>query len=305
MEKRGIILIIVILSLALAGCSGGAIKDFDPYKGTRGVRMDFIDNAPPREFFEGQEVPIGIEMKNEGAHDIGDGLLSITVEDAYIEKPFHGSYGFTLEGKSRYSPDGKRDEWMFYSTTKELEEMSSIHSSKILTSICYEYGTHLDTEVCIDPDVYNLKDIDKPCTVKDQSFSGQGAPVAITRIEQTMSKDEEGNIKPVFEIYIRNKGRGRIIDDNSLKAFCGDGEMREEYFNTVDITGKIAGKRMDCQPQRIKVRDEGRARCKPKEALEKRDTSYITSINLDLSYGYTISDSKEIKILANENENFK
>ena len=58
--------------------------------------------------------------------------------------------------------------------------------------------------MCIDPDVVGLKVRQKICAVKDISLSGgQGAPIAITKIEPVMVPEVDNqNIKyAVFNLH--------------------------------------------------------------------------------------------------------
>lgn len=294
-------ILVFLLIIFLFGCSQGEdYYEFDPYQGIEGVYMKFLDQAPPKEVYGNQEFPIGLKLKNEGAYDVRNGIISLSYENDYMTKPTEDSYNFILDGKSRYNPNGEETTKMYYSTAKGLDEMSRTHDLRVIATACYTYGTHLSSEICIDPDVYNTRDIEKPCTVEDKRFNGQGAPVAITKIEQTMTKNREKRkpIIPVFHITVQNKGQGRVIDKLSTKKYCDSGNLHSEDFGNVDISASVGDKKMSCNPGTIDLDETGKAdvRCRPSEGFEEGESSYISMIQVDLEYGYTLSISKEFEL---------
>src|SRR3989338_2258133 len=87
MIKKIMILIVVLFIL---GCTGqnkdsGPITDVDIYKGTEGLVMKFLENAPPDEIFEESLFGAGIELENRGAFNIENGYLSLGLEKDYME----------------------------------------------------------------------------------------------------------------------------------------------------------------------------------------------------------------------------
>ena len=76
MNKR-LIFIFIVVSLFLIGCGvrptdERPITDGDIRKGTEGLNMKFVRNAPPDRVFEDGVFPMAVELKNKGASDIGD-----------------------------------------------------------------------------------------------------------------------------------------------------------------------------------------------------------------------------------------
>ena len=78
--------------LVVAGCEGGTkkeqrpITDVDLRKGTDGLTMEFVKNAPPESVFEDTVFPIAVRLHNEGAEDIKEsGKLVFGFETAYVD----------------------------------------------------------------------------------------------------------------------------------------------------------------------------------------------------------------------------
>ncbi len=80
MEKKRyleICLVLIIISLFLAGCEGirrpGAKPEDveeDVHRGIRGLRMEFARNLPPNKMFDTDALTIMVEMENRGASDL-------------------------------------------------------------------------------------------------------------------------------------------------------------------------------------------------------------------------------------------
>lgn len=276
--------IILLFLVFIAGCKGGmlySITDTNIYRGTNGLTMEFIGNAPPEEIFEKTIFPVGINLRNGGASGITDGYITFSVEEDYMlldktsirtttkgkkdfedrldwvrdedivwegEKP---QMKFSLQGKSIENAEGEQKIITLKAEAKALEELSEIHESSILATACYDYKTELVTTVCVDTDVYNIKGIVKSCKIEDLSFSSQGAPVAVTNIEvKMMPMDVPNKVRPQFLIYIENKGNGLVIKDDSgvIKNACSEKPLNYTELGIIFVNVSLGGeqKKLNC-----------------------------------------------------------
>ncbi|MBS3098213.1 hypothetical protein J4209_05455 [Candidatus Woesearchaeota archaeon] len=313
------LILMVISLLFLIGCKGGTqgpITTVDIYKGVDGLKMNFLKNAPSDEVFENSVMPVYIELRNEGAYNIVMGYLTVSLEEDYMEitnwpikKPITGIVSdnqlvFDLKGKSKVSIEGEQGIVSLTANTKAIDELSEKHTSTILASACYEYETKLSQTVCIDTDVYNLRETEKACEVKDISLTSQGAPVAITKIETEMLPHQDvAKIRPHFVIYVRNKGNGEVIDRGYVAEACSSAKISKDKYNVVAITAFLSNKQLDCDVTEsdmigyLKLKDkEDTIRCVLEEGIEEREGTYSTPLNIELDYGYTVSIAKDIEI---------
>src|SRR3989344_5854035 len=83
---------------------------FNPYQGTDGLVMTFLQNNPPNEVYEDSEFHLAVKLENKGADNIKEGYLSLATEKEYIESSDwqFNKYGqsenlitFALEGTSK------------------------------------------------------------------------------------------------------------------------------------------------------------------------------------------------------------
>lgn len=279
--KKVSLKIVFLFLVFIVGCKSSPIIDVNIYKGTDGLTLEFIENAPPEEVFEKTIMPLGIILRNEGAYDITDGYVTFSLEEDYMlldktstrtskrgKKDFEERFDwideeriswevgkpqikFSLNGKSIETIEGDEEIMTLKAETRALEELSEIHESSILATACYDYMTTLVANVCIDTDIYNVKGIVKSCKVKDLSFSSQGAPVAVTSIEtEMMPMDIPNKIRPQFLIYILNKGDGLVIkkDSEVISDACSEKPLNYDKFGIVFINASLGGeqKQLNC-----------------------------------------------------------
>ncbi len=249
------------------------ITSSDLYRGTRGITMEFVKNAPAEEIYEDSDFSAVIDIRNRGAYSVGyenfayvggteaennEGIIVITPETGYVSFENFEDHSdnlriddvekkalFKLRGRSLYDNAGEEEYIYLNLKTQKIGSLSQIHPSVIFATACYPYKTRLSTTICIDTDIYNLNSNKKACKVKDLSFSsGQGAPVTINKIEVDMFPAEEGKYKPQLILYIENKGSGEVVADY-IRA-CGKtnkDEKRDDiarYFNIYHIRAYIS-----------------------------------------------------------------
>ena len=325
----GILLVLVVVS----GCEGGnifgkkqdkrPITDAEVRKGTDGLDMEFIKNAPPENVFEGSQdkggevipsaFPVSLRLKNKGASDIEDAFLVFGFEKSYVDitggdERCAGELctGIDIKGKSIYSPVGDEDFIKVNAGAKKIGAQSETHPSTIFATACYPYNTTLGTSVCIDTDIIDEVKGKKACNVKDLTFSeGQGAPVAITKIETRMLPQDDNKVKPHFIIFIENKGNGEVVDSDKLDAACSSSGLEYTDFNTLTITASLPQGDLKCSedpteppgPTAVRLREkEDIVRCTLEDGVDIGRDAYTAPLKIELNYGYTFTISKDIII---------
>jgi hypothetical protein len=161
-----------------------------------------------------------------------------------------------------------------------------------------------------------MRPLEKVCKVGTVAIGGgQGAPVAVTKIEQRMLS-EEGSVKPQFIIHIRNLGRGTVVRADKVDLACsgqavssGEQEQRERFLNTVTLEDirfsefSYTGGHFDCVPVdqqtgavAIRLKDgEGLLKCTLKAGLLSAERqAYATSLQVRLRYGYFQTVARDV-----------
>lgn len=308
-KNNFILLLIIILGVVLiSGCISTnkpdtPITDVNIYKGTDALEIEFLPESPPDEIYEEEIFQVVALLKNKGAYPINNGIVVLTYEDDYFESGKALEY-FQLRGKDMYDYSDDKIIKDFYLESKKLEGMSTGHDSILLITACYDYKTILSTKICIDTDPHQIKEIKKTCETETESFSGQGSPISVKRIEPKMLSTPNG-IKPQFRVYIKNNGRGEIISKDKINEICSSNKIEKSDLNGVilnDIRFSKYSKRngdIKCVPKILKLVDgEDYFVCTLNEeyAIPSDLPAYLTDLYIEFDYGYTITKSKEFFI---------
>ena len=120
-------IISAILLLTIIGCTGiipGADRETihlpEIYEGTQGIEISFLQDMPSYELFEDQLFEIGLELHNQGASDINNGLYSIAVDEQLITLVDEQMNRFNIQGKSVYNPAGGKQIINIKAKTKQI-----------------------------------------------------------------------------------------------------------------------------------------------------------------------------------------
>jgi len=302
-KNTGIILLI-ITTLIFSGCIQNPFvkttTQDDFRTGSQGILMEFLTNAPPSETYEEYPFQVGVILENVGAYDTKNGFISFTIEEDYMELMNQNDdvVSFSLKGKSVSLPTGDQLVKIIKANTKKIDEQSEKHDSTVLANVCYQYQTKKDVTICIDTDIYNLKEMQKVCNIKDITLTPQGAPVAITKIESEMLPAEDDNlIKPAFKIQIKNVGNGEVIDKGKISDICSSEPVDYKELNTVDIKVMLSNEELECKPTPLKLKsNEDEVRCILEKGIPKDRATYTSPLTIELDYGYTYSISTKVVI---------
>lgn len=296
------------------------VNDVDIFVGTDGLVAEFSKNAPPPRVFEDSSFPILLRIRNIGAYSIASdkqtfGMISIGRERDYVpaltaEKNNRVLPGttdneifFSVDGKTKINTKGDEIIASLNAKTGKLDPQSEQKLSTITANLCYPYKTVLSTTVCIDPDVSGIRPGKKVCNVKEIIFNnGQGAPIAITKIEPNMIPDGD-IIKPQFLVFIENKGKGNPVNINNYFKVCGKEKLsNEEIKNTWNVAFLKAytsgNQQLECSPNSegsndnligfLRFRDKKDfVRCTFKDKNIKRsDDAFTSPLRIEIDYGY-------------------
>ncbi|MBI2208669.1 hypothetical protein HYU50_04185 [Candidatus Woesearchaeota archaeon] len=308
-QKKLILVLGILFLIVLSGCKGTSnksITDEDVRKGFDGLAMTFTKNAPPDKVFEQSIFPIGIELKNKGASDIVKGFLVMGFEKEYVDALKEAKETFDIKGKSIFNLNGDGEFKTLNAQAKKVGSQSETHPSTILATACYPYRTVLGTSVCIDTDVFGKQLRKKACQAKDLEFTnGQGAPIAITKVEVRMLPDADNDpnkVIPHFIIYIENKGNGEVVAEDKIEDVCSKKPLGFKDFNMVNIRASLSDKELNCnlgeaEKAEARLREKKDIiRCTLEEGVQSNRDAFTSPLKIELDYGYTLTISKDITI---------
>ncbi len=330
-------LILIISLLFLLGCIGGG-REFAPnfHTGTKGLTLEFLDNAPPDELWyvkdvESSQFLIGIGLRNEGAEDIRrisdnkivvfsfkDYIKFIKGENCKVYENIADCNIQDIKGKSFAFPEGEF--FPLYIDVEldkeELEDKTLEGLDEFIDHIGveanYNYKTTASVDVCVN-DIKEVFELEKSCSAKTETLSGQGAPVAVTQVEYRTSKSTDEKNKLVFDITFEDKGDeeegiGSIfstkddvnvieLEDISFSIYSTDIGNMEPIEGISNQERKI-----DCigsKDNKIKIKkskteeDENKITC---WADVFKESAYLTPLIIEFSYTYHTTEKKIVKI---------
>lgn len=205
-----------------------------------------------------------------------------------------------LEGDTPLNPGGGVEIYEFPALIYNLPPSVEQFRQPIMVTACYDYVTHSTAMICIDPNPQsNTK---KACFARTVSMSGgQGAPVAITKVEQQSSRE-----KVVLTIYVKHNKKNSLddlFDYNSLwKCDPESAAVVKPTDKNVVYIGYIALSGMDitmnCKPDskiRLDQSGSGQVSCTA-YFPQNSESAYEAPLEIELWYGYSKNIYKEITI---------
>lgn len=166
-----------------------------------------------------------------------------------------------------------------------------------LVTNCYVYSTFAAPQVCIDPDPYGAGR--KVCYPNKITYNGgNGAPVAITSIEQENTK-----YRSYFRINIKNIGSGNVFDMGYIER-CSPyypGRISTQQLDKVYlIDARIGEQHLTCTPDRgdgIRlVNNLGTVNCYYDLEYQTAKSAYETPLIIEVAYGYAESMERRTMI---------
>jgi hypothetical protein len=291
---------ILALLLVLVGCIGSGPQDtgvIDFRYGSQALEMRVIHGDGQR-IFDGDTMSILLELRNRGTADISRGLLVVKGYDPQYLPNLHiePSEIINIEGKDEFDPAGDM------SQTVEITDFSvnapthkEILPQRLNIIGCYDYVSYGSYEVCVDPDPYNRRIENKVCQGGNFAAGAQGHPVAVTSIEEKVSKND---IR--FNLRISNVGNG-VVYDRSLSPEACAYDLDRARLNIIDVMKvELSGIRLECEPNNPVRMHEGSSTmvsCVCENCVNLDQGAYETVLNVELGYGYRNDIQTQIEIM--------
>lgn len=317
----------LIFILILTGCgeiqTKTRVSDIDVYVGFEGIVMEFMKNAPPQTVLERSTFPILIKISNRGTHTIlpkealpeeKQAFIAVTTQpfaritsiEGYNIKRYQDKENvatFSLDGKTRLNLKGSETIATILAQAQKLEPQSQQLQSTVTATLCYPYKTTLSATICIDTDYTGLKPVRKICSVKEIPFAkGQGAPIAITKIQPLMLPVEVSqgkyDVKPQFTIHIEDKGNGNPIRISQYNRDCilsntttsaTASSTTTTALNRAAVRAFTRGNaELECKSNGVIEFTDKKAvaQCEFKGSVPEKEDAYTTPLKVEVDYGY-------------------
>lgn len=274
-------LVLGMLAVVLSGCAGDGTRPIstDYRQGTRGLVIGFVDGLPPNEVYQEGNFKIGLKLQNKGAYRISRGTIEVTgMDKKYVLLPEKKKDLQPIEGKGMTSPEGGFYIEEFSGEVLKVLKKAKEYEVNYYAVANYDYRTELQTEVCVNTNLYSdLKLGEESCKPEEsQRFSGQGSPIAITELEEVIIPEDEG-ARMVFKLYLKNKGNGHLTSPIYME------------------TARLSNQRLICQPEFIEF-DEENENIFVCEAVENEPAVYTAPFYAAVYYSYQVIEEDSFTI---------
>jgi len=224
-------------------------------------------------------------------------LMAQTTLSGYLSTYAGYNSIIALEGDSPYTPGGGIQVYEFPAWIGGMPESLEEFRQPIMVTACYGYVTKATAMVCIDPNPRsNTKKVCRPSTVS--LGGGQGAPIAITSIEQ-----QAGTGKAVFTIHVQHNKKNtydEVFDYYNLwKCDPQAGAIVKPTDKNIAYVGMItlSGIPLVCTPYEwIRLDQGGSGVISCTATYDVMSTAYEAPLEVELWYGYSKNIYKEILI---------
>lgn len=204
---------------------------------------------------------------------------------------------FLLAGDTYDYPGGELDYIDYNGRITNWPQGLDESRQRFMLTTCYLYTTFVAEDVCIDPQPYS--DTRKVCSPKVSTYSkGQGAPIAITRVEQ-----ENTPTKSLFRFTVENKGGGTLFEPGHIEK-CSPYHIERTSPSDLNIVWlgevRIGNTPLDCNPQTyIKLdprTNRGTFTCTYGIEYAALKSAYVDTLTTELWYGYSKAYEKDLLI---------
>lgn len=300
-KKSTILFTVFVALLFLVSCSGlsrsrGQVTPYTFHTGTQGMVLEFLPGSPPDRLYEGDPLSIVVKYANKGVYTVEGGMLYVSGYDRSYIPLVPDQQPFNAEGKSVYNPEGLVSSIAEFSAgAVAAPPYVDVFPQTFKVTACYKYRTEASADVCIDPDPLRIQPEDKVCIIHDASISSQGAPVAVTRVEEDAAK---GRVQ--FKVGISNVGGGMVIASSagSVPLDRCQADLRQDEIDKVEISAELSGRPLDCTPRQVRlINGQGIAFCSLFLSDYQSQEAYQTTLNIYLDYGYRNSIAKRVDVM--------
>ncbi|MBI2582057.1 hypothetical protein HYV87_02945 [Candidatus Woesearchaeota archaeon] len=282
--KKIIFLLLVFLFVASCGNTPERGADIN-YK--QGILDIEVASLAHKEEYQGQQLELPISVHNALAYSIENVIVSIAgFDNYYVELYSDEEQLASLEGKSIFNPEGEKERVQFSGLLKQLLPGADEEQQDYWITVEYDSKVEFTPTICITSDLGlgEYGTYQGACTVeKEISYHGQGAPLAVTKLELV----PRGGTAVELRMNIENKGKGTVE-------------------RVALVTATLGGKPLSCDFKGVQVEGSGlfsldsgqksaRLICVGSLASE---SPYTTNLQVELWYDYEIIQKESLTILG-------
>ncbi|MBI2666250.1 hypothetical protein HYX13_01420 [Candidatus Woesearchaeota archaeon] len=297
LSRRFFAIFFFFLFLFLLACGTeeqGSGLDYNFKQGIAELELHFLPSAPPEKLYPDSDFKIIIEVDNQMAYDIEEGKIWITglVEDYFEVRPTEMvlqeilTEDTILHGKSLTTPGGEKVYAEFKGHANQLFLNAEEYTGTYFLKAKYRSRMEFLDTFCVNTHLYAV--YDPNCVVEQRkTYSGQGAPIAISEVEEILTPGADGKVE--FRIRLQNRGGGKVERVDVVQAKLG-GEQIDCVFPEA---------RGDYKQSMLFMENDNNANeatliCRKSLSLE---VAYQTPLFVEFAYEYQTQEQHQLRMV--------
>lgn len=275
---------LLVFLLFMVGCQGRSGErqiEYNFKQGVAEVELSLLENAPPEQLYPNTDFQIVVTVDNKAAYDVQEGELRLIGLDEKYFDIYPLSQTFSLQGRSLTNPSGEKAFLQFDGRAGELFLNAEEYVGAYFLKAAYTSTVDFTDTICLNADAYGI--YTGGCQLEaEKSYSGQGAPLAVTRMEEIVSPGS-GDVE--FRFTLENRGEGAVTDVTLLTAQLGGQELSCSFKGEEEGQLRV---RMTPEEQEAVVLCHRTLRGEP---------SYETTVTLQFRYAYELKEEQELRLV--------
>ncbi len=289
------ILVLLVLSLVVVGCSRGGSNGPPVTDFKTGIKeLNVLTAGFPQTVYQNNRFQARLTLKNDAGYDAENIKVSLVGLDRNaVDVTEQIKAVDSLPGRTMLSPEGSESLILFDGTVKPLIIGQEMNNQKFLILVSYSSKVEFSPTICVDSGLYSVgsgcdfKEV-KPSdrnSVKLKSFSGQGAPIQFTNLQVIPYTGTNSELE--LRMKISDQGHGNV---KSLR-------LGTAVLGGVPLVCEFKGSQV-LQPERVEFVTADRLQEMDLVCSGRLDSSlaYESALFVELYYDYQFTEHKTLEI---------
>jgi len=311
--KRGYIILLLVVLLIIAGCTGGTNKIEKPRAfigGNDALSIKFVDDQPPKKVLDNNQEPFEITLliKNNGEHDIIDSDIIATLsgisQQDFQMNALSVTNNFDFPGRDiigETETEGAEDVFEFGTATYK-HNLNADFTTTVRADVCYKYRTIAAANLCLKKDTSKTEKSDVCDITNDKVVvENSGSPVHVTKIQERRSGSNQ--VRITFDV--ENIGTGDVYEPNFFTNKCYVDEDRDDRLS-IDVTSPSSDITARCaqldgaHSGNVRLTGGKKLITCTIDTLNIQETAFEGRVNIFLDYFYRDAVATDITIEDSE-----
>ena len=223
---------VILILFLVGGCSNsgsifssgssGSDDVSDPFEGNEGLVLSFIEGSPPGDVYQDTNFQVSVEVHNRGALDVTRGVARLgALSTRFVVDEGNTRTFEDIRGKLNFPDFGDMELVDWDNINAKQTSVRRDTNQNLNVQVCYEGRVEANPEVCVRPRPGSAGIISGERNVGKNAISGgQGGPIAVTSVIDSIVKETNDENKIRYVIEVRDVGGGNVINRGELVTNC-------------------------------------------------------------------------------------